>query len=127
MPARRAFEPTLLEQLVGLLGGPAAEKLLADFGGHELYVPQAPGEHHPITVSIGVKAAALLADDYAGARLKVPLPRDKAQRILQLDAEGMKTRDIARAVRCTERWVQIVRADAKTPPDSPQADLFVPN
>lgn len=117
MAAARRLEPTIMEELTEVLGAGAVAQLIADFGGREIYVPKAPGPAHPLSVSIGhVATAQLVAAGFAGVNLKLPLPRDKARRILGLNESGKRPRDIAREVRCTERWVYRVIADAKLPP-----------
>ena len=112
MNQRHRLEPTITEELTAVIGPALVAQLICDFGGREIYVPKAPGQHHPLTVSIGAEAALLLIRaGFAGINLKLPLPRDKAQRILALHESGKRRRDIARDVRCTERWVYRVLAD----------------
>ena len=49
---------TLYDQIGHSIGGDAADKLIADFGGRRLYIPIAPGPDDLITRSIGLLRGA---------------------------------------------------------------------
>lgn len=88
-----------------ILGDDGLDRLAEAFGGRRLYVPAAPGPHHPITVAIGADLARKLGEAFHGVDIDIPmLPRTRAE-IRRLDALGWTRTRIARELRITERWV----------------------
>ena len=68
---------TTLYDLIGnSIGGDAADKLIADFGGRRLYIPMAPAPGGLITRSIGLLAALAMARAFGGDRLMIPVASD---------------------------------------------------
>jgi Mor family transcriptional regulator len=115
MPALdRAPSPaTLYDQIGHSIGGDAADKLIADFGGRRLYIPIAPSPKGSITRSIGLLAALAMARVFGGDRLFIPSTSAhlrRRARILAMRADGVSISRIARALRCTERYVYKVLA-----------------
>jgi DNA-binding NarL/FixJ family response regulator len=106
-----------------ILGDEGARRLAAAFGGRRLYVPRAPGAHHPITVALGQGAADRLAGAFHGVGIDVPmLPEAKAE-IRRLAAAGATRAAIARQLKITERWVYKTLAEPESRP-SRQASFF---
>jgi hypothetical protein len=106
-----------------LLGDEGARLLAEAFGGRRLYIPRAPGEHHPITVALGQHRADQLAGAFHGVGIDIPMLAEKRSEIVRLDSIGMTRAGIAKELRCTERWVYKVLAEG--PSSTPrQARLF---
>lgn len=112
------------DEVRAVVGEEAAANLSRDLGGRQVYVPREPGPAHPLTVSMGAEASAALGLAFGGQRIDVSLLPAKRSRILALKAEGWKTWRIARDLRCTERHVYQVLADAAKSKGSATGDLF---
>lgn len=117
-PFAVVMRPTLYDQIGDSIGGDAADKLVADFGGRRFYVPRAPAPGDPITRSIGLRAALAMARRFGGDRIFVPVTsshRRRRARIVTMRAENVSISHIARELRCTERYVYKVLALTRTP------------
>jgi hypothetical protein len=103
------------QALTELLGADAVARLLAAFGGTELYIPSVPNMHacHPIAQSVGLDAAMLLAKQYGtgrgGYRISLPV---NMKRDLILESAG-SSREVALKVGCSQRYVYSVRNAAR--------------
>jgi hypothetical protein len=73
--------PDLLRELADAIGGPALEKLLAEFGGVHLRVPRNARPGHPIAAIIGDYAFLRLVAVFGGECLS--LPKRQAVRLEQ--------------------------------------------
>ncbi|HTW88262.1 MAG TPA: hypothetical protein VMD75_09660 [Candidatus Binataceae bacterium] len=100
-------------EIVEAIGNDAAGKLVSDFAGTRLYVPQAPGAEDPIARSIGLPAAQKLARIYGGDRMDVPNPVSRRDQILTMRGDGRTIEAIARALHCTSRRVYQVLAESR--------------
>ena len=108
-----AMRHTLYDQIGDSIGGDAADKLIADFGGRRLYIPRAPARGDLITRSIGLLAALTMARVFGGDRILIPATCSHARRrarIVMLREEHVSISRIARELRCTERYVYKVLA-----------------
>ncbi|MBF6559117.1 MAG: helix-turn-helix domain-containing protein [Candidatus Binataceae bacterium] len=103
----------LLEELIAVMGTPAAARLVAAFGGTRLYVPQTPDAGDALSGAVGHEAAIALAQIYGGDRLEVPNPTPRRVRIAQMRADGISVDAIARSLGCTRRRVFQVLAEAR--------------
>jgi len=126
-----AMKHTLYDQIGDSIGGDAADKLIADFGGRRLYIPRAPARGDLITRSIGLLAALTMARVFGGDRILIPATCSHARRrarIVTLRAEHVSISRIARELRCTERYVYKVLAlcRALKPQDSSVASTSAP-
>ena len=113
-----AMRHTLYDQIGDSIGGDAADKLIADFGGRRLYIPRAPARGDLITRSIGMLAALTMARVFGGDRILVPATCNHARRrvrIVTMRAEHVSISRIARELRCTERYVYKVLALCRAP------------
>lgn len=113
-----------IDNLARLIGEDGLRDLVAVFGGRELYIPRAPGEHHPISVAVGQARAEQLAGAFHGVKISVPMRPDTAREIRQLAAEGLTRRAIAAKVRVTERWVYKVLEESDQQEPARQPGLF---
>lgn len=105
-PARLDF----IEIARRLCGAGTADKLIQDFGGTRIFLPRRPAPDHPVSVSIGHKAALAIGAECHGISLDVPLGFDALRTrrkalIAKLRAEGKPVRAIARAAGTGERNV----------------------
>jgi hypothetical protein len=119
---------TLYDQIGHSIGGDAADKLIADFGGRRLYIPRVPTPGGTITRSIGLLAALAMARAFGGDRLLIPVTSDHTRRrvrIVAMRAEHVSISRIAQELRCTERYVYKVLASTR-PPKGPTRD-FAPS
>jgi hypothetical protein len=116
-----AGELSIVGELMKIVGAEAAARLVRDFGGTRLYVPNAPMAHDVVTRSIGLVAAIKLARLYGGDRLVIPSPTAQLRRpaqIAEMRARHMSVAAIARELRCTERYVYKVLAGMRADPRS---------
>jgi len=112
-------EPTMISELLELVGAEAAALLVRDFGGTRLYVPNSPMAHDVVTRSIGLIAAVKLARTFGGDRVPIPSPTAQLRRpaqILAMRSREMSVAAIARELRCTERYVYKVLAGTRSYP-----------
>ncbi len=117
MPQFNSFaatiRPTFYDLIGDSIGGDAADKLIADFGGRRFYVPRAPAPGDPITRSIGLRAALAMARAFGGDRIVVPVTSShlrRRARIVAMRADHVSISHIAQELRCTERYVYKVLA-----------------
>jgi hypothetical protein len=117
-PFAAVARTTLYDQITHSIGGDAADKLVADFGGRRLYIPVAPGPGDLLTRSIGLLAALAMARVFGSDRLLIPVSSTHARRrcrILKLRADHVSISRIAHELRCTERYVYKVLALSRPP------------
>lgn len=112
-------EAPLWGQISAAIGEAAAGGLSARLGGRRLYIHRAPGAHHIITVAIGAEAAQILGAQFGGETVDVPLAPGVRARILELSRQNVQVSRIAEMLRCTERHVYYVRAEAREDGDDP--------
>ena len=115
--------PQSLIELAEVIGTGAALNLVDAFRGLDYcYVPHEMPEDHKIVQAIGLTAAKLLCQRYAGDKLSLPvLAVVRHRKRLIATAEG-KTSEVALRFGVSARWVREVRQDTR--PDSRQTDIF---
>ena len=102
-----------MQELLSAIGQEATVKLVSNFGGLRLYVPQSPRPADAIARCVGFSNALKLARVWGGDRMDVPRPALRRARILDLRARGMSVEAIARELQCTTRCVYQVLADSR--------------
>lgn len=95
--------------IVKIVGEEVAVRLSEDFGGIRLHIPKTPSPHSPISVSIGLDAARKISEIYGTAYVNIPLNPSKKAKVMALIDKGWSAPKIARAARCSERFVKKVR------------------
>jgi hypothetical protein len=102
----------LIDNIARLIGAGAASRLVAEFGGGRLYIPEKPSPGDRLTEAIGYVAAMRLASVFGGERVSLPLDSGRALsvRIAELRARGVSIARIARRAGCSERYVYKVLA-----------------
>ena len=125
--------PDLLADVVELLGEGPMLRLAHEFGGTQIYVPQAAriGPEHPLARSLGLANAQRFAGAFGPGHLTVPLgPTAAGERCrraaIQALSEGKSNRIAARRAGMTTRGVEMIRARIKRKrgDGGPQGDLF---
>ncbi|MGZ8362465.1 MAG: hypothetical protein ACXW3D_01280 [Caulobacteraceae bacterium] len=112
---------TPFERICDMLTEHACEALLRDFGGRRVYVPRDPGAAHPLSVSLGIDAARLLAREMSGEYVDIPVAPARRAQIIDLDRKGFGPAEIQRRVKCSRRLVFKVLAEAKAAkPEEPR-------
>ena len=121
-PFAAVMRATLYDQIGDSIGGDAADKLIADFGGRRFYIPRAPAPGDRITRSIGMAAALAMARTFGGDRILLPVTSShlrRRARILTMRADHVSISHIAHELRCTERYVYKVLALFRAPEAQP--------
>ncbi len=123
-PVEISADASKVDQVAALIGPEAWGRLQTDFGGRRLYVPEKPGEHHPLAVSIGLELAQRLGRHFSQEYLEIPLALKKRTLIARMLAQGVSPAEIARALHCTRRHVYAVKSEIEAEGGSPQKDFF---
>lgn len=111
-------EPSTLDQIGAVIGTSAALRLIAIFGGTNLYIPEAVTEDHPIARAIGLDAARKLSAVFAREQYDLPDGEDfhrlqRIRRVAGLLRAGVSPRDIAVLVGVSARQVSNYRVEAE--------------
>jgi len=113
--------PAELHDLVRSIGAGAVLALIEADGGSRVFVPKQPDQATPLSRAIGLDAARVLAAEWGGDYLSVPLAR--AWRVRVYRAEGATQRAIARRLGITEGQVwKLLRDAGRT--GAAQMDMF---
>ena len=99
-----------------------AWKLVNHFGGLNFYFPVEIKAEHKLAQAIGLEAAKKICSVFGGSYNEVPMmsaAQSKKQLIAKM--QGKSTREIARNLKCTERYVRKIK-DKKV--DENQKSLF---
>lgn len=111
-----------MAEIAATIGDEAARALARCFGGTNLYVPRAVGDHHPICAAIGREAADRLAAWTGGQPLAIPKQAERRARVRELRTGGKLTIGrIAVQTGFSERHVYRLLSDQT---DERQASLF---
>lgn len=106
--------PVGLRRLADVIGPAAAVRLADAFGGIEkVYIPKTANADHLFTDAIGLDRLERLCAEFGGQQIDIPRGtfRDLKKAAI-IDAAG-SNRDVALRLRCTQRYVRIVRADLR--------------
>lgn len=113
-------ENPTLDSIAKIIGVENAAKLSKDFGGRRLHIPGTPGEHSPITVSIGLDLAEKISQIYGQMSFDVPLNFALRKQIAYLlENTDLTAPKIAEKLRCHRRTVFLVKAQIKNNPSKP--------
>lgn len=113
VPDPKLTRPSMLQNLIDLIGHDATTALIVACGGTRLYIPQTPEPTDLLSEVIGHLPACALAEIFGGDRLEVPNPPPRRMRILELRRKGLTINAIARTLACTRRRVFQVIAEAR--------------
>jgi Mor family transcriptional regulator len=100
------------------LGGAVVDSILRAFGGRRIYVPSHPKPHHTLCKAIGVRSAAVLAKEFGGTMVIIPLRQTGAnairrEKIKRALSDGRSAGSIAAEFGITSRAVSKVRAEMR--------------
>lgn len=110
------------ESITDIIGEELMAQLSRDLGGRRVYVPTNPGEHSPMTVSIGLDAAQKIGETFGGAFFDVPLTIGTKKKVIELYKQGMKKVRISATLGKSIRYVRRICNEYQ--PDGIQSDLF---
>lgn len=119
-PYELTENPTI-ESITTVIGADLMTKLSYDLGGRRLYIPNTPGPHSPLSVSVGLDAAQKISQVYGGMVFDVPIALGKKALALKMRKEGATITNIAMKTGRTERRIYQILAED---PDDSQIDLF---
>lgn len=120
-----------LRPIARRLGVPAAEAMVAHFGGTRIHVPKSWRAGHPLT-AVGDDLSKELAYHFAGEVLRIPVtltePEARVAKAQELRKAGFTVNEIARALGLSHRAAQehlsgtVVRG-RRRPRDERQIDI----
>lgn len=130
--------PAVLAEIAELIGEAGALMIAAKYGGRRVYIPARPGaSEHWLIMTIGLANAEKLCSHFAvdgrGARIEIPLHvggsyrqflRQVSERLHQLDADNLSSREIAAKLGLTQRTVHRHRGRHRGGSDAKQGKLF---
>lgn len=105
--------------------GAEAEPLIIERGGRSVYIPHHPGPHSPLVQILGQDAANRLAARHGGNIVCPPILKARRLRIIELRRQGWTITRIAADMRCTERTIYKVLAEAQAANDQLALPLSV--
>lgn len=109
------------QEVAGVIGVEATEKLCRALGGARIYVPATIGDHHPIAVAVGKEKAARIADHFHRTVLALPKGLSRRERVIEFRRDtDMTIQEIALATDYTEAGVYKILAEER----GGQMDLF---
>lgn len=123
-----------LREVAKLCGVPTAAALVREFGGTRLWVPKVWRGDHPLN-DIGEEEARRLFAFFGSSEVSIPRtllsPQGRRDMIRRLHGKGLRQREIARALGCSQRVVRdelggrprAVSADRRRKVDPRQLDL----
>jgi DNA-binding NarL/FixJ family response regulator len=112
MAGRAPGRESVFDQVKQLVGEDVVQKLQLAYAGRQMYVPKDVAEDHALAKVIGVEATARLSKMFGGMWLAVPgTNAARRLRIRLLKSQGLKPRDIAATLGCSERYVYVVLAE----------------
>jgi len=122
----------LMAEIAELFGQDVADKLMLNFPGVTLYVPETLKDGHRILDALGREDGEAFCAHYSSSRLAIPTGKQRAAaanakemtaRARELEASGMSKPDIAMHLGVSERRVYQLLAGTKADPR--QGDIFL--
>lgn len=112
-------EPNIIDEIGAVIGTTAALRLLAIFGGTNLYIPEIMPADHPIARAVGFEAATKLSRTFAREQIDLPDGEDfhylqRVRRVAGLLRGGVSPRDIAMLIGVSARQVSRYRVEAES-------------
>jgi hypothetical protein len=114
----------LVDQVAETLGQASYTLLCENMGGTRLPIPARIPPNHHLAVVLGKEQAALLAREFSGLVLEIPMTLKKKAAILNDIRGGEPSLVIARRYWCSKRYVQRLRAEMLDGGESKQGELF---
>ena len=103
-----------LEDLGAVMGTEAAMRLVAVFGGGQLYVPMMADAEHPIALVVGRSPFRHLVATLGGETISVPAAGEfmrlrRVRQVVRLLADGVTVEELARRFDYTPRTIRNIR------------------
>lgn len=122
-----AYLPQQLQDIIEIIGLPAAKRLVEHYGGVSVMVPPQMREDHALARLLGLEAAQKLVEQYARERITVPrayraIIAFRNSLIRAAHADGKTAKELALLHGITERWIWNILANETA--DDSQKDLF---
>jgi len=100
----------VLDDIVEVIGEEAAFALAGEFMGERVYVPKDPNVEPRIAAAIGEEAARKFSDAFWRSYIPFPSKVVIERRVMQLAAEGVGKREIARRLKIRQARVFAILA-----------------
>lgn len=108
------YLPPLLSEVrdrVGIEGIEGVKRLIAEFGGQEIYVPKHPKEGQPLVERCGMAVAKAMADMRGGENVAVPNGAwcgSKKAAILAADGMDLSRNRMAKETGASARYIRMI-------------------
>lgn len=101
-------------------GAEAVERMCAELGGTRIGIPAHPQPHHRLCMLLGVETVAKIVTIFGYGQVDVPLGRfaqtpQRTAQFLKLEAQGLSSTAIARALGCSARTITRYRRRLRHP------------
>ncbi len=111
--------PRTLQDLSEVIGLPAVETLVRQWGGRRLWIPCGAKKTHPISQALGMNAAKRLSARYGGDVIDIPkaksaTARDRNQELIRLYSDGVSVDVLAKEFGLTSRWIRGILSRSPT-------------
>lgn len=123
--------PRLISELAEAIGYQPTVRLIRAYGGRRLYVPRRADPEHPISLTIGHRAARRLTDLYAGDRLELPDEQTsildlRNRRIVAEHKRGRQIRTLAAEYGLSPRMIRKILDSAEARRPAKRAEAVPP-
>ena len=109
--------PGIVQALAHAFGYDVGERMMIEFGGQQVSIPQRPMRSSRLYQVLGPEPAKWLSRHYGASQIEVPIGASMkaAARNRAIAAHPGSHNEAARAAGVTRRWVRMVRKEAKRP------------
>lgn len=118
--------PGVLPEMVELIGIADTMKIVEEYGGVRLYIPQDVPPEHPLAALIGLENAQKLAGRFGGERPEIPLVAAVMRQARDIEIRslwpGLSQRQLALKYKTTERNIRLILGKCER--DENQMQLF---
>jgi hypothetical protein len=115
----------VLDDLAEVIGEEAAFALAAEFLGEQVYIPKDPATEPGVAAAIGDELAAKLCGVFGGETVAMPSKVVIERRVVQLAAQGVTKREIARQLKIRQpRVFAILKRHREAQAEANQPSLF---
>lgn len=118
--------PGVLPEMVELIGIADTMKIVEEYGGVRLYIPQDVTPEHPLVLLIGFEHAQKLAEHFGGERPEIPLVTAIMRQARDIEIRNqwptLSQRQLALKYKTTERNIRLILGKCEL--DEKQMQLF---
>jgi hypothetical protein len=95
-------------------GAEMACKIEEAFGGRQVYIPITPEPHNVFPKVVGLENATIIAREFGWGTVMIPLGQRRRSALIEAACLSRRSAgDIAKAFRCSTRWVHQKRANLR--------------